>query len=243
MTKNRNNITLDLQSLQDLLIKICTTLNMPIRKNILIKLVTDLFEYKNSKKAVEFALIELVEQGLLFQKDHFISADKNNLIPTATQEGISKFLTSHFVKENIKSTLGFNPSDELPLTPHIFFKYIDNQFPELVSGADMPLACMEKIEKALPYGLNNAFFAEENDYPTNRWLSTFYDKDCRLIIHRITCYKNKVYFHLLLLPGRRRSYRNAHEQFAAFEENISHYFENHMEVQVLSRPLSMIVGN
>lgn len=242
MKKTRNNITLDLQSLQDLLIRICTTLNMPIRKNILIKMVTDIFEYKNSKKAVEFAIIELVEQGLLFQKDHFISIDKDNLVPTATQEGISKFLTSHFVKENIKSVFGFNPADELPLTPHIFFKYIENLFPELVSGADMPLACMEKMEKVLPYGLNNAFFAEQNDYPTNRWLSKFFDEDCRLIIHRITCYKNKVCFHLLLLPGRRRSYKKAHEQYEAFEENISQYFEKHIEVQVLSRPLSMVTG-
>ena len=106
----------------------------------------------------------------------------------------------------------------------------------------MPLACMEKIEKTLPYGLNNAFFAEKNDYPTNRWLSTFFDEDCRLIIHRITCHKNRVCFHLLLLPGRRRSYQKAHEQYEAFEENISQYFEKHIEVQVLSRPLSMVTG-
>ena len=96
MKKNKQNIALDLQGLQDLLIRICTTINMPIRKKVLIKMVTDLFEYKNSKKAVEFALIELVEQGLLFQKDYYISANKGKLIPTATEEGIIKFLTSHF---------------------------------------------------------------------------------------------------------------------------------------------------
>ena len=243
MKKNKQNIALDLQGLQNLLIRICTTINMPIRKKVLIKMVTDLFEYKNSKKAVEFALIELVEQGLLFQKDYYISANKGKLIPTATEEGIIKFLTSHFTKANIKSTFGFNPAEELAITPHIFFKYIQDKFPELISGADMSLAYMQKIENTLPYGLNNSFYAELNDYPTDRWLSTFFDEDCRLIIHRITCQKNRICFHLLLLPGRRRSYKKAHEQYEAFEENISTYLENHMEVQVLSRPLSMVAGN
>ena len=67
----KNNKTLELTDLESMLLSICSNLNRPIRKNQLIRMVTELFEC-NSKKQVEFAILNLIEHGQLMQKDFFI---------------------------------------------------------------------------------------------------------------------------------------------------------------------------
>ena len=67
----KNSKTLELTDLEAMLLSICSNLNRPIRKNQLIRMVTELFEC-NSKKQVEYALLGLIEHGQLVQKDFFI---------------------------------------------------------------------------------------------------------------------------------------------------------------------------
>ena len=70
--KKTDNRILELADLQKALLSTCTCLNRPIRKNQLIKMTTELFEC-NTAKEVEFALLDLIEQGKLQQKDYFIT--------------------------------------------------------------------------------------------------------------------------------------------------------------------------
>ena len=65
--KKTDNRILELADLQKALLSTCTCLNRPIRKNQLIKMVTELFEC-NTVKEVEFALLDLIEQGKLDRK-------------------------------------------------------------------------------------------------------------------------------------------------------------------------------
>ena len=62
--KKTDNRILELADLQKVLLSTCTYLNRPIRKNQLIKMTTELFEC-NTAKEVEFALLDLIEQGKL----------------------------------------------------------------------------------------------------------------------------------------------------------------------------------
>lgn len=64
--KKTNGKTLDLADLQRTIISTCTHLNRPIRKSKLIQMITDLFEC-NTPRQVEFALIDLIEQGKLYE--------------------------------------------------------------------------------------------------------------------------------------------------------------------------------
>ena len=67
----KNTKTLELTDLGAMLLTICTTINRPIRKNQLIKMVTDLFECNNQKQ-VDFAILDLIEQEQLIEYKHFI---------------------------------------------------------------------------------------------------------------------------------------------------------------------------
>ncbi len=90
MKKNTNRV-LELADLQQAILSTCNSLNRPIRKNQLIKMLTDLFEC-NTPKQAEFALLNLIEQGQLQQKDHFIVTPEFASIwdgtVTAADEGI-----------------------------------------------------------------------------------------------------------------------------------------------------------
>lgn len=232
--KNNNNRILELPDLQKVLLSTCTYLNRPIRKNQLIKMITELFEY-NTVKEVEFALLDLMEQGKLQQQDHFITTPKFastwDGTVTATDEGIIKFLLS--LKEEAKHDLFFNVYAQEPLTPHDFFKYVEMKYPALLRRADAALAYMEQINNLFPYGLNNDFYAELNDYPTNRWFTKFFDSpDCRILIRNIFTGKNYAGFQIVLLPGKRKSYRKAYKDFAEFEKSISSFFNGDVKVQV-----------
>lgn len=136
MKKNTNRI-LELADLKQVLLSTCTCLNRPIRKNQLIKMVTEVFEY-NTPKEVEFALLDLIEQGKLQQKNYFIVtpefASTWDGVTTAADEGIVKYLLS--LKEETKHDLFFNVYAAEPLTPHNFFKYIGMKYPALLHRQD-----------------------------------------------------------------------------------------------------------
>ena len=55
----KNNKTLELTALQDMLLTICSKLNRPIRKSQLKAFVTELFEC-NTNKQVDFAILDLI---------------------------------------------------------------------------------------------------------------------------------------------------------------------------------------
>lgn len=242
--KKNNNKTLELVDLQKMLLDICTNLNRPIRKTQLIKMVTEVFEC-NSKKQVEFAILDLIEQNKLHYTKHFICtlefATTWDGTVTAADEGIIKFLLS--LKEEIKIDIFFSPYADEPLTPATFFKYVELKYPALLKREDTALAYMQQIDNSFSDIANNNFYIEFNDYPTNRWFTSFFnDKDCRILIKNIDQHKKHLNIHLLLLPSTRRSYKLAHEQFEEFEKNIKTYFDTNTNLHIKTTLLTMITG-
>ena len=241
----KNNKTLELTALQDMLLTICSKLNRPIRKSQLKAFVTELFEC-NTNKQVDFAILTLIEEKQLVEYKHFIVTpdfyaiwDKNVY---SQDEGIIKFFLS--LKEEIKHDVYFDVFAPEPLTPSIFFKYIEMTYPALLHREDAALAYMNYFDSVLAYGLNNSFYAEKNDYPANHWFSTFFDNpDCRLIIKSIDLHKNHVDLSVILLPGKTRNYSIAKEQLQELEEHIKNYFELQMIIHTKSKPLSMLTGD
>lgn len=241
----KNNKTLELTALQDMLLTICSKLNRPIRKSQLKAFVTELFEC-NTNKQVDFAILALIEENQLVEYKHFIVTpefyatwDKK---VTAQDEGIIKYLLS--LKEEAKHDIFFNVYAPEPLTPSTFFKYINMVYPALLHREDTALAYMNYFDSVLAYGLNNSFYAEKNDYPANHWFSTFFDNpDCRLIIKNIDLHKNHVDLFVILLPGKTRNYSMAKEQLQELEEHIKNYFELQMIIHTKSKPLSMLTGD
>lgn len=233
MKKNTNRI-LELAVLQQALLSTCTYLNRPIRKKQLIKMLVDLFEC-NTYKQVEFALLDLIEKGQLQQKDYFIitpefASDWNGTV-TAADEGIIKFMLS--LKEETKHDLFFNVYANEPLSPHSFFKYVEMKYPALLRRKDTALAYMDQMENTFPYGLNSNFYMEKNDYPTDRWLTTFFNNlDSRIFIKNMDISKNHINIQVMTISGKKRSYKKANADFEEFKQNISYYFNSSMTVHV-----------
>lgn len=247
MKKNANKI-LELADLQQAIIFTCNSLNRPIRKTHLIQMITDLFEY-NTPKQVDFALIDLIEQGKLQQKDYFIitpeAAFAWNGTVTAADGGIIRFLLSSTLKEEAKHDLFFNVYAQEPLTPHIFFKYVGMKYPALLQRKDTALAYMKQMENTFYYGLNNDFYAEMNDYPAEgRWFGSFLnDPDRRIIIKDMDMHRNHVNIQIMLIAGKRRSYRKANADFDEFKENISRYFNSNMNLHIRKSITTIPIGN
>lgn len=242
--KKNNNRTLELFDLQKMLLDICANLNRPIRKTQLIKLVIEVFEC-NSQKQVDFAILDLIEQDKLFYAKHFICtpdfAISWDRTVTTADEGIIKFLLS--LKEEIKIDVYFSPYAVEPLTPAIFFKYVQLKYPALLKREDTTLAYMEQIDTLFPDIASNNFYMEFNDYPTNGWFTNFFnDKDCRIVIKKMELNKNHFNIQLLLLPSTRRSYKLAHEQYEEFDQNIKSYFNNNIHLHIKTTLLTMITG-
>ena len=233
MKKNTNRI-LELADLQQALLYTCNTLNRPIRRNQLIKMTTDLFEY-NTQKEVDFALLDLIEQNKLCQHNYFIvtpefASDWNGTV-TAADEGIIQFLLS--LKEEAKHDLFFNVYALEPLSPRIFFKYVGMKYPALLRRQDTALAYMEQMENTFPYGLDNNFYMEMNDYPTIRWFTSFFNNpDCRIFIKNMEISKNHINILVITISGKKRSYKKANADFEEFKQNISYYFNSSMTVHI-----------
>lgn len=242
--KKNNTIILELADLQKMLLHTCDYLNRPIRKSQLIKMAAELFECNTSKQA-EFALLGLIEQGTLCQKDCFIVTPE--FAPTwdgtvsAADEGIIKFLLS--LKEEAKHDLFFHVYAPEALTPSSFFKYVKLKYPALLHRNDTALAYMEQLEKTFPYGLNNDFYAEMNDYPVRRWLTDFFDDpDCRIFIKHMDFSKKHINIQVVLLPGKKRSYRKSQEQFEEFEQHMPLYFNSDMNIHI-TKSLTSFAGS
>ena len=146
----KNTKTLELTDLEAMLLSICATINRPIRKSMLIKMVTDLFECNNQKQ-VDFAILDLIEQEQLVEYKHFIVTpdfyatwDKNVY---AQDEGIIKFFIS--LKEEIKHDVYFDVYAPEPLTPSTFFKYINMVYPALLHREDTALAYMNLAKEVI----------------------------------------------------------------------------------------------
>lgn len=233
MKKNTNRV-LELADLQQAILSTCTYLNRPIRKNQLIKMITDLFEC-NTPKQAEFALLSMIEQRQLQQKDYFIVtpdfASTWDGTVTAADEGIIKYMLS--LKEEAKHDLFFNVYADEPLTPHSFFKYIGMKYPALLRRTSTALAYMEQMDNLFKYELNNDFYAEMNDYPTGRWFPRFFDSpDCRIFIRNIFAGRNYANFQIVLLPGKKRSYKKAYADFEEFKQNIPSLFNSDVKIQI-----------
>ena len=241
----KNSKTLELTDLEAMLLSICSNLNRPIRKNQLIRMVTELFEC-NSKKQVEFAILNLIEHGQLMQKDFFIITPDFNATwdgtVTMQDEGIIKFLLS--LKEEVKHDAFFDVHASECLTPSIFFKYVNMTYPALLHREDAAKAYAQQFDSHTLYTMAHYLYIEMNDYPTNRWFTKFFDNpDCRIIITEIKQNNNKhVSIKLMLLPGKKRSYKLAHEQYREFKEKIQIYFLSDVTIHFSYTTLSMKTG-
>lgn len=241
----KNNKTLELSALQDMLLTICSKLNRPIRKSQLKAFVTVLFECDTNKQ-VDFAILALIEEKQLVEYKHFIVTpdfyatwDKNVY---SQDEGIIKFFLS--LKEEIKHDVYFDVFAPEPLTPSIFFKYIEMTYPALLHREDAALAYMEQFAKDLDYALNNDFYAEKNDYPSNRRFTKFFDNpDCRIFIKDINLYKNQVSLTIITLPGKTRNYSIAKKQLLDFEVYFKSCLKPDMIMHTKIKPLSMLTGD
>lgn len=245
MKNNTTNKTLELEDLQSMLLSIGTYLNRPIRKSLLIKMVTDLFEC-NTQKQVDFAILDLIENKKLIEKNHFIVTPAFfttwDGTVTAADEGIIKLLLS--LKEDIKYDIFFSVYASECLTPSTFFKYIEMTYPALMNRTDIALSYMNQMDKKFPYGLSNDFYSEMNDYPTDRWFTSFFNNpDCRIIIKEMDLSKNHINLKLLLLPGKKRSYKVAYAQKEEFEKHIAAYFNNDIQLHIRTTLLTMLTGN
>ena len=144
--------------------------------------------------------------------------------------------------EEIRIDLFFSPVATDRITPHNFFKYVKCKYPALLAGQNTGLIYMKQLDELFAFGLTDQFYIELNDYPyCPVFFSTFFDTDSRIIIKNISIHKKYVTFHLILLPGKRRSYEKADEQYRYFQEQINTYFEN-KKVHIKTTPLTMIVG-
>lgn len=232
--KKTNGKTLELADLQHTIISTCSHLNRPTRKSKLIQIITDLFEC-NTPRQVEFAILDLLEQKKLIQQNYFITtpefASVWNGTVTATDESIIKFLLS--LKEDAKYDLFDDVFAQEQLTPHLFFKYVGMKYPALLHRENTAFAYMEQINNIFSYGLNSNFYMEMNDYPTERWFTSFFNNpDCRIIISNMDFCKNHVNMQVTLLSGKKRSYKQAYKEFAEFQKNIANYFNSDINIHI-----------
>ena len=242
-TKNNNTI-LELEPLQKIILDTCTYLNRPIRKNSLIKMITQLFEY-NSPSQVEFAIIVLLERGALIQYNFFIvtnefSKDWDKHV-TNMDENVIKFLLS--LKEECKYDLFFDVFAKENLKPSIFFKYVKDKYPMLLKRENQALALMEQIDNTFFWGISNEFYVEQNDYPTNRPLTRLLDNpDCMFFVQKIEVHRNYAYFHIMLLPNKKGKYQEAKKQVKEFEKIIPSYFDDSRKIYCKCTILALRIG-
>lgn len=239
-----NNQRKTLDELRELLLKTVTFLGRPIRKSQLIKYMKNLYECKNKVSEIEFALLSLINDKLLIEDKHFIVTPAFHKewdgTASAMDEAIVKFIPT--LKERIKAEYYFNPFSEHTISCSSLFKYINMRYP-FICNQLLGLAYLEYFSEKYEYNICNDFFVELNDYPTDGWFTCFFDiKDCRLLIEDISYSShNHVFIKLILIPGRGRSYKKAHEQYLEFEKNIKMYFPQNT-VHIKTKPLTMIIG-
>ena len=188
---------LELNELQNLIITILEKLHMPVRKTMLFRFTNDIFEYDNTPKEVDFSLVSLIEGSLIKEEKYYIASltyaeTHRHIVPSATEEGIVKYITSLSLKETIKHDLYFDVYAKEHISPSLYFKFLDMEYPCLV-GKDRTLHGLEYITDLMEYGLKNQIYEEINDFPTDYYLTTlFSDEDSRLIIKNINVHHQYV---------------------------------------------------
>ncbi len=232
---------LDVEELENLFIEIFNHIQMPIRKSQLVKFPAKVFELKNSKRQIDFALNGLIDEDKLIETKHFICtpelANQGRLHATPTEESVIKYLLSGNLKETIKAEVHFNPLSPKKICPKDCFKYIKLECP--FTSSNPALAYMDYFDRKV-FHLNNCLYTEMNDFPyTDGFLTRFFgDRDSRLIIKSVREFKTKIIIQVVLLPGR-GNYRLAHEKLEELEEHLPTYFDKRIIVK--SVPLGMAV--
>lgn len=247
MIQEELNRKLELDKLQSLILTILEKLHMPVRKTMLFRFTNDIFEYDNTPKEVDFSLVSLIEGGLIKEEKYYIASltyaeTHRHIVPSATEEGIVKYITSLSLKETIKHDLYFDVYAKEHISPSLYFKFLDMEYPCLV-GKDRTLHGLEYITDLMEYGLKNQIYEEINDFPTDYYLTTlFSDEDSRLIIKNINVHHQYVNVDVILLPGKRRSYKKAHDNYMKLCTYLPEYFENR-KICIKCKLLTMIIGN
>ena len=250
-TITTTNKVLELEQLEALLLRICNTINMPIRKSQLIRFIKDFFEYSNTVKQINFALISLIEKKQLIQHTYFICspelAEEKILTPTITEEYIVKFLLSEALKEEIKHDIFFDVNSKEKITPSTYFKYLSMKHPTLISR-NKALALLEQLENIFseePYLLQNHFYIELNEFPNVEGLicSLFNDMDSRIIIKSIRANKSYIFIKYMLVPSRKGSYSKSYQNSTELDEKFKFYLHDNLFASFKSQPIVMVIGN
>lgn len=245
MNKQKNILELD--KLQKLILDLLDFIYMPMRKSQLSRFINGVFSYDNRPKQIEFALIELIENGSIKEEKYYIASadyvsEHKSIVPTATQEGIVKYISSKSFIELMKHDLFFNVYAEDKVSFELYTKYLKMDFPGLV-GNHRALDRMNQIQEKFEYGLSNQFYVEMNDFPTGQFLSSFLDdNDNRIIITSIVKKKDLVILKALLVPGKHRSYKKAHINLQKLQNYLPSYFPS-KKVYINTMLLTMVCGN
>lgn len=238
---------LELSELQNLITDFLERLYMPLRKSMLYRFIDETFEYDNTEKEVNFALVSLIEEGQIKEEKYYIASlsyakAHRHIVPSATEEGIIRYISSKTLKETIKHDLFFNVYAKEHITPDLFFKYLDMEYPALI-GEGRALHGLEFISGLMEYGLQNQLYVELNDYPTSFYLtSLFTDEDSRLIIKDIKVNRLYVNVDVILVPGKKGSYKLAKENYEKLCTYFPTYFSQNKRVCIHYKLLTMITG-
>ena len=219
-----NKRNLELHQLENMILSICTYMYRPIRKTMLIKLVTDLFE-TNTKKQVEFALAALLDEHRIYEYKNYIHIFKYPThwdgTTTAADNAVPKYLLT--LKEEAKEYCYFFFGAEEPLNVNDFFYFIDRFYVGLLgSGLPSDKNMLHIIDNADWYVKDN-IFRELNDSYMGPLTQFFNKKDCRILIKNVCQLYKGVKINLLLVPGKKGGYTQAHEQYKEFQHFIHLY--------------------
>ena len=245
MNKQKNILELD--KLQQLILDLLDFIYMPMRKSQLSRFINGIFAYDNSQKQIEFALIELIENNSIKGEKFYIAttdyvSEHKSIVPTATQEGIVKYISSKSFTETMKHNLFFNVYAEDKVSFELYTKYLKMDFPGLV-GKHRALDRINEIQEKFEYSLSNQFYIEMNDFPSGQFISSFLDDDDnRIIITSIVKKKNLVIMKALLVPGKHRSYKKAHINLQKLQNYLPSYFPK-KKVVINTMLLTMVCGN
>lgn len=220
---------LDYNKLEQLILKVMDYLNRPIMKEDLIKLVTELF-VTNSTKNVEFCINSMTINDKLFQKDDYIYHKHWDGKVTSADMFIPKYLIS--LKEDAIEYCDSFFSSQKYLKVEDFFYFVNRFYVGLLNYEDTANEYFQHIFFNCRKSIKNLTHAEFNDnYPG--WFTTFFNrKDCRVLIRNICeLHSSEIKINLILVPGKKGGYSQAHTEYLQFKKYIDLYLEGPYKIK------------
>lgn len=221
---NNKRKDFDLDKSEKEILTITSRLNRPVKKTELVYSITKSFN-SGTEKQIRFAIDNCIENGDLCEDGGYVYC--SNLQPelpanpTAYDTALIKYLPVFY-----KEAKAFYEDDNIRVSA--VFDYISHVHSGLLKVSNPAYDFMEWMTDKLPeHCLSNQFFTEMNDYDFYQgWFKTYFNHpDCRVRMKDITYRKNTILIELYLIPGKKGSFKKAHQQYLEFKENIGQYFD------------------